>query len=491
MSQQLWDVLQPSRESFASRPALRIQERQYTFQGLYTMAEQLAEGLLRAGVGSEEIVGLALNDFLPPALVATWKLGLPAALLSPKYSSSELEAISRKAGITCFVTTSSHASTLQRIMGGGIVTPLPFDQLAFVRINAGADATDLGRLLEEAALLKFTSGSTGEPKGIVLGPDAVQSEARNIVETLELTPEDRILASVPIFHSYGFDLGVLASLFSGAELVLQDFFVPTRIASDLTEAQINVFLGVPNLYRRWLESAPASVTPIPGLRYLLSCTAPLDPQTILAFHERFRMPICQHYGSSETGAVTNQVPAEVVQRPGSIGVPMKNVTVRICNSDGTLAAPGEEGELVVQSRATARGYLMGAPTDKQPFREDGFWTGDLAVGDAAGFVTLRGRLDHIINVGGFKVSPDEVRQVLESHPAVREAGVFGVRTPVGDQTVAAVIALKTQVTEKEIVAFCHRRLADYKVPRRIEFCRELPRGPSGKVRLTSFETPTG
>lgn len=490
MITELWDVLQVTRESVPSRPAFRTQNRQYTFQALYTMAEHLADGLVRAGLGSGQIVGLVLNDQLPPALLATWKLGLPAALLSPKYSSSELDAISRKAGITCFVTTSSHASTLQKIMGGGNVTPLSFDQLAFVRIDARPDAPEPVRLLEETALLKFTSGSTGEPKGIVLGPDAVQSEARNIVETLELTPKDRIQAGVPIFHSYGFDLGVLASLFSGAELVLQDFFVPARIASDLTEAEISVFLGAPNLYRRWLESAPANAAPIPGLRYLLSCTAPLDPPTILAFHERFRMPICQHYGSSETGAVTNHVPAEVMQRPGSIGVPMKNVTVRICNADGSLAAPGDEGELVVQSGATAYGYLMGAPSDKQPFREDGFWTGDLAVCDAAGFVTLRGRLDHIINVGGFKVSPDEVRQVLESHPAVREAGVFGVRTSSGDQTVAALVALKTQATEKELVAFCYRRLADYKVPRRIEFCRELPRGPSGKVRLTPFETPT-
>ena len=487
MSQELWNVLQITRERFSSRPAFRTQERQYTFRDLYALSEQLAEGLARAGTRSGEIVGLALNALLPPALLATWKLGLPAALLSPKYSSSELEAISRKARITCFVTTSSHAATLQRIMGGGTASSLPCE-LAFVRIDPRPDAPGPERLLEDAALLKFTSGSTGEPKGIVLGPDAVQAEARNILETLELTPHDRILASVPIFHSYGFDLGVLASLFSGAELLLQDFFVPRRIASDLTQAKVSVFLGVPNLYRRWLESVPAS-TPISGLRYLLSCTAPLDPSTILAFHERFQMPISQHYGSSETGAVTNQVPAEVVGRPGSIGLPMKNVIVRICNSDGSLAAPGEEGELVVQSPATARGYLMGAPTHKQPFREDGFWTGDLAVCDARGFVTLRGRLDHIINVGGFKVSPDEVRQVLESHPAVREAGVFGIRTPGGDQTVAALVALKTSVTEKELFAFCHRRLADYKVPRRIEFTSELPRGASGKVRLTSFETP--
>ena len=489
MSVQLWDILQVTRESFSSRPAFRTQDRQYTFQDLYTMAEHLADGLVRAGVGPGQIVGLVLNDRLPPALLATWKLGLPAALLSPKYSSSELETISRKAGISCYLTPSSHASTLQKVMGGGTVTPLPFDKLSVVRTHAEPEVHDPGNVLEEAALLKFSSGSTGEPKGIVLGAEAVQSEARNIVETLELTPKDRILASVPIFHSYGFDLGVLASLFSGAELILQDFFVPTRIVSDLTREQVSVFLGVPNLYRIWLESGPPSETPIPGLRYLLSCTAPLDPSTILAFYERFRMPICQHYGSSETGAVTNQVPAEVVDRPGSIGVPMKNVTVRIRHSDGSLAAPGEEGELVVESQATARGYLMGAPTDKQPFREDGFWTGDLAVSDAAGFITLRGRLDHIINVGGFKVSPDEVRQVLESHPAVREAGVFGLRSASGDQTVAALVALKATATEKELVAYCYRRLADYKVPRRIEFCRELPRGPSGKVRLTSIETP--
>jgi len=404
--------------------------------------------------------------------------------MSPKYATSEFAAICRGSGIKYFLTTTANAPKLLEMMGEGAVIEFTHDCMSLISLGTHAAVTESNSLMDGAALLKFTSGSTGEPKGIVLGPSQVYAEARNVVETLGLTTADRIQSGAPIFHSYGFDLGVLASLFSGAKLVLQDFFVPRRIAADLDDQGITVFLGVPNLYRAWIDGAPPGRRPLSCMRYLLSCTAPLNPATILAFHERFHMPICQHYGSSETGAVTNHVPAEVLNRPESIGLPMKHVSIRICDSHGNEVPLGEEGEVVVESDATARGYLMGAP-ESSPFRPDGFRTGDLAVRDTEGYLTLRGRLNRIINVGGFKVSPEEVRQVLENHPSVREAAVFGVRNASGDETVVALVAIKDRATEKDLIAFCYGKLADYKVPRWIELCDELPRGASGKVRLVT------
>jgi long-chain acyl-CoA synthetase len=491
MSRELWDLLQVPRQAFASRPMIRLQDREISFDEVFRSAEALSGKLARAGVQAGDPVALSLPNrpaFLA-GLLAAWNLGAPVALVSPKYSSSELGAIVRGAGVSTFIATTAHAQKIVQVLQTGRITALGEDDLSLVDLSPKGKPQNRERRTEGAALLKFTSGSTGEPKGIALGPDQVRAEAMNVVGTLGLTPDDHILAAVPIFHSYGFDLGVLAALISGAQLVLEDFFVPSRIASDLRDLGITVFLGVPNMYRRWIEHGAPTEAPVPGVRYLLSCTAPLDVPTIQAFHERFHMPLCQHYGSSETGAVTNHVPSEVMRRPQSIGLPMRHVGVRLCDANGNDVVPGEEGEIVVESKAMARGYLMGAPEDRQPFRPEGFWTGDLAVQDEAGYVTLLGRVDHIINVGGFKVSPDEVRQVLESHPAVREAGAVGVCDRSGETVVAAMVALRTEATEKELIAFCYGRLADYKVPRRIHLRDELPRGPSGKVRLEPEDTP--
>jgi long-chain acyl-CoA synthetase len=477
MIRQLWDEVEAGLSGVGARPALRIQDQDISFDSLLREAAELSYALERAGVSRDRAVALLLHERLTRPLLALWKVGSPAALLSPKYAASELTAIMRGTGISQCVVDAAQAPKLIQMLGRGETVSLP---LGFALVNLGP--MDPNPALAGAALLKFTSGSTGEPKGIVLGPDAVRWEARNVIETLGISPEDRILASVPVYHSYGFDLGVLPCLFAGARLILQDFFVPRRITSDLVKERITLFLGVPSLYRRWIEGGTPIAEPVAGLRYLLSCTAPLDAATIQAFHDRFQMPICQHYGSSETGAVTNHVPHEILTRPHSIGLPMKNVTLRICAPDGREVPVGEEGEVVVESHATARGYVMGAP-ERSPFREDGFWTGDLGMRDEKGFVTLRGRLGQIINVNGFKVSPDEVRQVLEAHPAVREAGVFGIQNGSGEQIVAALVAIKSDATEKDLIAFCFGKLADYKVPRRIEFCDELPRGASGKVRL--------
>ena len=484
MSRRLWEEVEDRLSRLGSRPALRVQDQDISFETLLRDSVQLSRALTGAGLTNDRAIALLLHERLARPLLAAWRIGSPAALLSPKYAASELSAIMRGTGISQFIVEPSQAPKIVHMLGRGDIVALPCG-FALVDLGDAQPNPDLAG----AALLKFTSGSTGEPKGIFLGPDAVRSEAENVAETLGITSEDRILASVPVFHSYGFDLGLLPCLFSGATLILKDFFVPRRIISDLIRERISLFLGVPSLYRRWIEGGTPIAAPITGLRYLLSCTAPLDATTILEFHDRYRMPICQHYGSSETGAVTNHVPAEILNRAHSIGVPMRNVILRICDPEGVEVPAGEEGEVVVESKATAKGYVMGAPVERSPFRQDGFWTGDLAVRDEDGFVTLRGRLGQIINVNGFKVSPDEVRQVLEAHPAVREAGVFALDSGSGDQVVAALVALKKDVSEKDLIAFCFGKLADYKVPRRIDFCPELPRGASGKVRLVPLKLP--
>ena len=422
---------------------------------------RIATGLSRAGVKSGSVVGLMLPNSLVfvPTYLALRSLPVTVALIPSKYGTAELGAIRRGVGPACFVTAPSAASRLRS------------DRVVRVDDLAVAFTADAARPID-AAVLKFTSGSTGQPKGIALEERALEAETTNIVEGLSLGPSDRVLAPVPLTHSYGFDLGVLAMLRSGCTLVLEDAFNPHHVLAELASGRVSVFLGVPAMYRAWLAlPASAAVTaPLP-VRYLLSCTAPLPPAIVTAFCARYRSVICQHYGSSETGAVTTHVPADVLERPDSVGRPMGDVSVTVV-----------DGEVVVTSKALARGYVMGAPVDQQPFQGDGFHTGDRGrLRD--GFLYIDGRIDDVINVGGFKVSPREVIDALESFPAVAEAAVIGVRDFRGEEVVYAVVALARAATEKEILEHCRSRLAEYKVPRRVQILRSLPRGPTGKVRL--------
>ena len=435
--------------------------------GIRRAADQVAAGLDRAGVRSGAVVGLMLPNSLAfvPTYLALRSLSVTVALIPPKYGSAELDAIRRGVRPAALVTTAAGAKTLATERVARIDLDFAPEPLAVAFTGDGGTVPD-------AAVLKFTSGSTGQPKGIALTASALEGEAGNIVTGLALGPGDRILAPVPLCHSYGFDLGVLALLRVGCTLVQEDAFVPRRVLAELASGRVSVFLGVPAMYRAWLALPPARSDAALPVRYLLSCTAPLPAAVVTAFHARHHTPISQHYGSSETGAVTTHVPARVLERPDSVGRPMGDVAIRIA----------ENGEIVVSSGALARGYVMGAPADRQPFQPDGYRTGDLGrIED--GFLYVQGRVDDLINVGGFKVSPREVVEVLESFPAVAEAAVVGVRDARGEEVVYAVVALAHPATEAEMLAHCRARLAEYKVPRRVEIRSSLPRGPTGKVQL--------
>jgi acyl-CoA synthetase (AMP-forming)/AMP-acid ligase II len=477
----LWEAFGARTRDLGNRIAVSTSTEELTFGDLWKEADRLASLFVGAGVTEGALAGLALPNSprFVAALLALCRLDATVALLSPQYGPGELSAIVAGIRPACTVTDQDLAP--------GIAAATPISRSSavdglevLIPADPGAEAP-----APSAALLKFSSGSTAEPKGIALSADNVIAEVENVTRTLGLGHGDRILAGVPLFHSYGFDLGVLPTLYAGSTLVLDDAFVPRRTLAALEGAGLAAFLGVPAQYRALLATRLDVPPDLSGVRWLLSCTAPLALDVVTAFGARFNAPICQHYGSSETGAVTTHVPAEVLRRPESVGRPMAGVRVIVAGIDGAAVPPGEEGEVVVESGAVAGGYVLGAPPGPSPLREGSFWTGDVGRLDADGFLTVLGRRDALINVGGLKVSPAEVAATLEAHPAVREAAVIGVPDGQGDEVPYAVVALLRSTDEAELLAFCRAALAEYKVPRRIEIRDELPKSATGKVRLTA------
>jgi long-chain acyl-CoA synthetase len=467
-----------------------------TFAALFSSAGDLADALGRAGIEHDRAVAVILPNSLAfvPAILALWKLGVPIALISPKYRESEIKAVTDALQPQGLLTVSAFTPQLKaatpvdrQVTVAFAETESPLELLfpPPVAAPSGQPAATVTDQALHPAVYKFTSGSTGTPKGIAVTAENLFAEAQNVTATLAITTRDCLLAPVPLFHSYGFDLGVLSMLFAGARLISQEGFIPRKMLMDLASREVTLFLGVPSMYRLFVDTPLSALPDLSHIRYLLSCTAPLPPELISAFAEKFRMPICQHYGSSETGAVANHRPAEVLARPGSVGLPLHNVRIKIVNEKGEELSPMQEGEVIVRSGVVSPGYVMGNPPGPSRFAGDTYRTGDIGLVDEEGFLYLRGRIDDVINVGGFKVSPYEVIQVLEKFPAVREAAATGVRNANGEEVVCAMVTLKSPASEAEILAFCRAQLSDYKVPRRIEIRDEMPRGPSGKIKITA------
>ena len=475
----LWETFHARTGRLGHQLAVSAADGELTFDALWREADRLSLQLEAAGVGEGAVVGLALPNTsrFVVAFLALCRLNATVALVSPHYGPVDLRPVITGAGAGCLIAEPGFAARIADAVPTS--RAVQTDGLVFVFPPLSGDAASPG----DAAVLKFSSGSTAEPKGIALSAENVIAEARNVAAAFSLGPGARVLAGVPVVHSYGFDLGVLQTLFAGTTLLLRDTFVPRRSIAALASGELTMFLGVPAQYRLFLSTLLTATPSLATTPWLLSCTAPLGEEVIRRFHARFGAAICQHYGSSETGAVTTQFPADAVSHAASVGRPMRGVEVTIRATDGSLLPAGAEGEVVVSSAAVGRGYILGAPSGVSPFRDGAFWMGDVGCLDEAGFLTIRGRRDSMINVGGLKVSPAEVAAVLESHPAVREAAVIGVPDGRGEQVPYAVVTLRQPADEGSLLALCHSSLAEHKVPRRIEIRDSLPRTASGKVRI--------
>ncbi|MCX6826811.1 MAG: AMP-binding protein, partial [candidate division Zixibacteria bacterium] len=291
---EIWCAFREKARIFSGHTAVISPSGQVTFKELYAKAGQIADTLSESGIREGDLIGLALPNMINfvTSFLALCRLSAIVALISPKYQSSELKAILDNLSPRCFLVSLAQIDDFERRISpyrvGMVHTKVNDDTVCF---SLGDNPTPAMRhpLLNDAALIKFTSGSTGEPKGIALSAANILAETDNVVDTLMITNRDRILAVVPVSHSYGFDLGVLAMLSSGATLMLQDSFIPRRILADFESKGITIFLGVPSMYRFFLETPINKPPELSHIRYLLSCTAPLHPQLIDEFRDKFGM----------------------------------------------------------------------------------------------------------------------------------------------------------------------------------------------------------
>ena len=347
----------------------------------------------------------------------------------------------------------------------------------------------------ENFLYQYSSGSTGRPKRVGRTQDNLYHEVNNFTQTTNITGSDKILCLVPMYHAHGLGNCLLAAIENGATLVILEQFrqqgkpmeVPfifrrLRVLELIAKEQITILPAVPYVFNTLAETPHDTPADLTSLRLCFSAGNFLSQEIFERFRARFGIWVKQLYGCTEAGSVA--IDLDETDKPyGSVGRPMQNVEINIISDRGTQLPVGEVGEIVIRSKTLTTGYHNMPELNQTAFVDGAYFTGDLGKIDASGRLYITGRKKILIDTGGRKVDPIEIEDVLITHPKIKEAVVVGTKGFFAGEIIkAAIVIQEAQTVEKrEIIDYCKARLAEFKVPRIIEFRDEIPKSPLGKV----------
>jgi acyl-CoA synthetase (AMP-forming)/AMP-acid ligase II len=344
-------------------------------------------------------------------------------------------------------------------------------------------------------MVLHTSGTTSRPKIVPLSQGNLVASASNIRNSLQFTPQDCGLNVMPLFHIHGLIAGVLAPLAAGSQVFCTPGFNALKFFSWMDEAKPTWYTAVPTMHQAIVSRAKGNHDVIARnpLRFLRSSSSSMPPQVIAELEEIFGAPLIEAYGMTEAThqMACNPLPP-AVRKPGKVGI-AAGPEVGIMDNEGALLPRGETGEIVIRGANVTAGYESNPKENEEAFVNGWFRTGDQGVMDAEGYISITGRLKEIINRGGEKVSPREVDEILMDHPAVAQVVCFGMPHPKLGEEVAAVVVLREgqQATERELQTFVSGRAADYKVPKKILFMEEIPKGATGKLQRIGLAAKLG
>jgi acyl-CoA synthetase (AMP-forming)/AMP-acid ligase II len=347
----------------------------------------------------------------------------------------------------------------------------------------------------DVALVLHTSGTTSRPKIVPLSHRNVTASAGHIAATLALGPQDRCLNIMPLFHIHGLMAAVMASLKAGGSVYCSPGFNALRFFSMLADAAPTWYTAVPTMHMSILDRAARNAEAIKAhpLRFIRSSSSSLPPQVMAALEETFSCPVIESYGMTEAAhqMASNQLPPGA-RKPGTVG-PAAGPEIAIMAEDGKFLGEGATGEVVIRGPNVTSGYENNDKANAEAFTGGWFRTGDQGFLDGDGFLTITGRIKEIINRGGEKISPREVDEVLLDHEAVAQAVTFALPHAKLGEEVAVAIVLKegASLDERALKEFAQSRLADFKVPRKVVFLDEIPKGATGKLQRIGLAEKLG
>ncbi len=471
-----------------ARPLMSLPEGDVlSAAAFHAMVARFAHALEAAGVGmGDRVVVQAAKSpqmlAIYGACVATGAVFLP---LNTGYTGAEVEYFASDSGARLMLVDPGHKAALAPLaarLGIRLESLGEGGSLDAIAAGCPAEFTPVDRADSDLAALLYTSGTTGRSKGAMMSHANLLSNARTLVGLWRFTPKDVLLHALPIFHTHGLFVACNVTFLSGAQMIFQPRFDLEAVIAALPRA--TAMMGVPTFYTRLLSDPRLSWDLAGHMRLFISGSAPLLAETHRAWAERTGQAILERYGMTETNMLTSN-PYDGLRKPGTVGPPLPDVTLRIADPDtGTPLPQGETGMIEVRGPNVFQGYWQMPDKTAAEFRPDGYFiTGDLGLVDSDGYVQIVGRAKDLIISGGFNVYPKEVEQVLDEMPGVLESAVIGVPHPDFGEGVLAVLAGTGAGPDLEAVEAAMRdRLARYKQPKGYVLLDELPRNTMGKVQ---------
>jgi long-chain acyl-CoA synthetase len=495
----LADNLVRTAAAHGGRSAVRLGDHTLTYAGLEAASAAVAGALRARGIGPGDRVGLMLPNLpqFPVLYYGILRVGAVVVPMNPLLKAREVAFYLRDSGARLLFAWSGATGDA---VGGAdqtstelvVVDPATFT--AEVLGTAPAVTEVVERAPEDTAVVLYTSGTTGQPKGAELTHrNLARNAAVVLTQLIDLSAEDVMFGGLPLFHSFGQTCTMNAAVAAGACVTLLPRFNPAEALGIIEAHRVTVLCGVPTMYGALLGVEDPARFDVTALRVCISGGAALPVEVLRRFEETFGCVVLEGYGLSETSPVASFNRPDRERKPGSIGTPIDGVEMRVVDEGGADVPQGEVGEIAIRGHNVMKGYWRRPQETAEAIPDGWFRTGDMARVDEDGYLFIVDRKKDVIIRGGYNVYPREVEEVLYEHPAVAEAAVIGASHADLGEDVVAVVVLRSgsTATPKELRDHVRRQLAGYKVPRRVWLVDQLPTGPTGKILKREIRLPTG
>ncbi|MEH7386781.1 fatty acid--CoA ligase family protein [Bacillus sp. JJ1521] len=489
------------------KPAYIFQGNVSTYAELDGAVTKFASGLEKLGIKKGDHIALVLGN-TPHFVIGFYgalRLGATVIPINPIYTPDEIGYIVNNGDVRVIITLdllvplfekmNEHLPYVEHLIAcetpQGVNSKVEVSKLSIYRklksfsyLVGSGDPSFVEPTLkdDDVAVILYTSGTTGKPKGAMLTHKNLFSNARDVAEYLKISEHDRVITTLPMFHVFCLTVALNAPLMNGGTMLIVPKFSPMEIFQIAKDYKATIFVGVPTMYNFLLQYPEGNPEDLSSLRLCVSGGAAMPVALLKSFEQKFQVLVSEGYGLSEASPVTCFNPLDRPRKPGSIGTNIVNVENKVVDENGEELPIGQVGELIVRGPNVMKGYYKMPEESDATLRNGWLYTGDLAKMDEEGYFYIVDRKKDMVIVGGYNVYPREVEEVLYNHPNIVEAAVLGVPdTNQGEAVYCYVVKNDQNLTEENLLEYCREHLAKYKIPSKIEFIEELPKNTTGKI----------
>jgi long-chain acyl-CoA synthetase len=476
--------------------AIRLGDAELSYADLDDLSARMATLLTARGLRPGDRVGVMLPNVpqFPIAYYGALRAGCVVVPMNVLLKRREIAFYLEDSGAKLLLAWHGFAAEAEGGAADAGVERVEVEPASFAAMLAEHEPTPglAATEQEDTAVILYTSGTTGKPKGAELTHFNLTRNAEISGETMtEVRDGDVVLGSLPLFHSFGQTVSMNGSLRMGACLTLLPKFDPGEALATIQRDRVTHFQGVPTMYGALLHHPGRESFDTSALRSCVTGGASMPVEVLRGFEQAFGAIVLEGYGLSETSPVSSSNHPDMERKPGSIGTPIRGVEMKVVDEDDNEVARGEVGEIVIRGHNIMKGYWQRPDATAEAMRGGWFHSGDMARVDEDGYFFIVDRKKDLIIRGGYNVYPREVEEVLYEHPKIREAAVIGVPDDEWGEEIGAAVVLHEgeQLESAEVSAYVKERIAAYKYPRLVWFLDELPKGPTGKILKREIEPP--